>query len=166
MVHVYEFEVVMGEKCLMAFPYDMEGATQGKDMAELAEMAVDWLRLDIEMRDMHDEGFPTPTFGNKPRYGGTNMLVAVDAGKHTMPKVNSARAAELLGVTPARVSQMMKAALLDGYREGGTLWVTMYSIEARLKERPKAGRPKKNKQLAQLNKPVRPADELPFVMEA
>ena len=69
--------------------------------------------------------------------------VAVNADKDTVRKVNASRAAEMLGVTKGRVSQMVKANQLEAFRDGGTVWVTLDSIEARLAEKPKAGRPAK-----------------------
>ena len=43
----------------------------------------------------------------------------------------------MLGVTKGRVSQMVKANQLEAFRDGGTVWVTLDSIEARLAEKPK-----------------------------
>ena len=143
MLHVYEFELFESEGWLLAFPYDMDGGTSGKDFKEACEMAADWLQMEMEHRAMHDLPFPEATFDNEPRHGGRNIVVAVNAGKDTIPKVLPSEAARMLGVTPGRVTQMMDAGQLEWFEESGRKWVTTYSVEARLADQPKAGRPKK-----------------------
>ena len=93
---------------------------------------------------MHDKPLPEPSFGNEPKNGGKTVIVAVSAGKDTVRKVRAAQAAEMLGVTRGRVSQMISTGQLESFRERGTVWVTEDSIEARLAEQPKAGRPRKS----------------------
>lgn len=143
MLHVYEFEVFRDEGILLALPYDMDGGTQGKDMREVAEMAADWLRLEMEHRAMRGIPLPEATFGNKPRNGGENMVVAVNAGVETVPRMTMAEAARQLGVTRGRVSQMVASGQLETLELDGRTWVTGYSVDARLAECPKAGRPRK-----------------------
>lgn len=46
------------------------------------------------------------------------LLVAVNADKGTVRKVNASCAAEMLGVTKGRVSQMVKANQLEAFRDG------------------------------------------------
>ena len=145
MLHVYEFEVFKGESgMLIAVPYDMDGGTQGRDMREVAEMAADWLQGEMEYRAMRELPFPEPTFDNEPRYGGKNIVVAVNTGKESIPRITAAEAARRLGLTRGRVSQMVRAGLLDTFELDGRTWVTEYSVEARLAEKPKAGRPRKS----------------------
>lgn len=148
MLHVYEFEVFESEGWLLAFPYDMDGGTSGKDFKEVCEMAADWLQIDMEHRALHDLPFPEATFDNEPQHGGRNIVVAVNANKDTVPKVLPSAAARMLGVTPGRVTQMMDAGQLEWFEHDGRKWVTTYSVEARLAEAPKAGRPKKEKTMA------------------
>lgn len=144
MLHVYEFEVYKGEKYLIAEPFDMLGGTQGIDMVEVAEMAADWLQTEMEHRAIHELPFPKATFGNKLRYGGERLIVAVQASKETVPRMTAAAAARELGVTAGRVSQMIKAGLLETFEFEGRTWVTRGSVESRKAEAPKAGRPKKS----------------------
>ena len=75
MLHVYEFEVFEDEGLFLAFPFDMDGGTQGRDMAEVAEMAADWLQTEMEHRAMHGLPFPAPTFGNALEHGGERLVV-------------------------------------------------------------------------------------------
>lgn len=143
MLHVYEFEVFEDDGMLLAVPYDMNGGTQGRDMREVAEMAADWLQLEMEHRAMRNLPFPEATFGNTPRNGGENMVVAVSAGIETVPRMTMAEAARRLGVTRGRASQMVSSGQLETLELDGRTWVTGYSVDARIAERPKAGRPKK-----------------------
>lgn len=53
MLHVYEFEVFEDDGVLLAVPYDLDGGTQGRDMREVAEMAADWLQLEMEIGRAH-----------------------------------------------------------------------------------------------------------------
>ena len=144
MLHVYEFEVFEDDGVLLAFPYDMDGGTQGADFREVCENAADWLQLEMEHRAMHGESFPEATFDNEPRNGGRNVVVAVNAGIETIPKVLPSEAARMLGVTPGRVTQMVAAGQLETVEQAGRTWVTVYSIEARKADQPKAGRPRKD----------------------
>ena len=52
-------------------------------------------------------------------------------------------AAGLLGVSMARVTQLCKAGRLDSWKVGRTRMVSLESIEARLAEERRAGRPKR-----------------------
>ena len=143
-MHVYEFELFEGEDGrLLAFPYDMEGGTQGEDIREVCEMAADWLQGEMEHRAIHNLPFPEATFGNEPRHSGRNVIVAVNAGIETVPKVLPSEAARMLGVTPGRVTQMMRAGQLESVEDAGRTWVTVDSVEARLADQPKPGRPRK-----------------------
>lgn len=57
--------------------------------------------------------------------------------------VSASRASEELGVSKGRVTQMLDAGILEGFRRGRRTYITVNSINARLEEAPKAGRPKK-----------------------
>lgn len=143
MLHLYEFEIFEDEGWYLALPFDWDGGTQGTSFEDACEMAADWLRIMCEDCAMHAKELPTPTFGNEPCHGGRVVLLGIQAGLDTVRKVSASEAARLLGVTPGRVTQMLDANKLEGWREGRRTWVTVDSIEARLAERPKAGRPKK-----------------------
>lgn len=140
---VYEFEVFTEEGIYVAVPYDLEGATQGRDFNDVCLMAADWLRLTIEEHEIQGLEMPDPTFGNTPRYGGTNVVFGVSAGLETIEKVTASEAARMLGVSQSRISQMIKSAQLEGWQEGRNTYVTLDSVQARLAEKPRAGRPRK-----------------------
>ena len=139
---VYEFEIIRDEGGYVAAPYDFEGATQADTWDELMTMVADWLKVTLEDYDIHGRELPTPTYGNAPRYGGTNMVFAVQAGRETIDRVTAGDAARLLGVTPARVSQMLSSGALEGWREGRNTYVTVDSVTQRLREGAHPGRPR------------------------
>ncbi len=56
--------------------------------------------------------------------------------------VSASQAAEELGVSRGRVSQMLDAGILEGFRRERKTYITMNSIQARKRSAPKAGRPK------------------------
>lgn len=142
MLGVYEFELFEDEGAICAFPYDLEGGTFGAGWKEAAEMAADWLKGELEHMLMAGQEPPEATFGHEPVHeGGRVAIVAVEADLSKMSTVSGARAAEMLGVSRPRVTQMVKSGQLEGWRDGRDLRVTTESIDARLAEAPKAGRP-------------------------
>lgn len=143
MLHVYEFEVFKDGDAYLAFPFDMDGGTQGETLEGACRMAADWLKTEMEFRAMNGEEFPKATFGNEPKHGGKTLIVAVEAGKDTIKKVSASDAARMLGVSPGRVTQMINAGTLQAFKDGHKTWVTLDSINARLESSPKAGRPRK-----------------------
>lgn len=140
---IYEFEIVPSEGGYVAIPYDLEGATQADSFDDLCLSVADWLKVTIESYELRGARLPHASFGNVPRYGGTNMVFSVTAGRETIERVTVTEASRLLRVTPGRVSQMVASCQLEGWREGRNAYVTLDSVRARLAERPRAGRPRK-----------------------
>lgn len=129
---------------LLAIPFDLEGGTQGEDEAETVRMAADWLRTEIEMRLMCEEPIPQPVFGHHAVHrGGRILIVSVEVDLDHVDTVAVSDAADMLGVSRSRVSQMMKSGQLMGYRKGRATFVTRDSVQARLMESPGPGRPRK-----------------------
>lgn len=143
---VYEFEFFETEEdagWILVQPFDFEGATEGQTMDEAAHMACDFLRTWMELWFVRGETPPTPTYGNKPRHpGGRIVLVAADDPAQSIRKMLPVEAARVLGVSAARVNQLIADKKLDSFIDDyGKRWVTAYSVEARVAERPGAGRP-------------------------
>lgn len=145
MLAIYEFELFQDEGWVLAFPFDFEGGTQGSSIKEACEMAADWLKGEVEHLLMTRQALPEATFGNVPVHGGRIAIVAVQADLDSIDTVAACDAAKMLGVSRARVSQMLSAGQLEGYRKGRSTFVTRASVEARLAESPKPGRPKKER---------------------
>lgn len=143
MLAVYEFELFEDDGFVLACPFDFDGGTQGEDIKEASEMAADWLKGEIEHRMMSGGDIPEATFGNDPQHGGRVAIVAVSADLDSIETVAASDAAEMLGVSRPRVSQMLASGMLEGYRKGRATFVTLDSIKARLSENPRAGRPRK-----------------------
>lgn len=157
MILLYEFEVFETEEdpgWLLAMPFDFGGGTSGQSWEEVDFMARDFLQIVMEDFYIRHKDYPTPTFGNEPRHpGGRIVLVSCDDPAKTIRKTTPANAARMLGISPARVSQLAKDCSLEVFTdEYGKKWVTMGSIEARLAERPKSGRPTKEESAARAAK--------------
>lgn len=142
MVHAYEFELIEKEGGFLVIPRDFEGATSGETLREAYEMAADWLKLTIEHCAIHGLPLPEPTFGNDPANGGKVVIIAVDAGLHTVPRMTAAEAARALGVSPSRVSHMIRDGKLESFKHGHNTWVSRYHVEAILSSPRRPGRPK------------------------
>jgi predicted RNase H-like HicB family nuclease len=143
MQYTYEFEIAQSEGWYVALPFGMDGGTQGKTIEEASLMAADWLRMEIEHRLMHELDIPVATFGNAPVKGGTCMIVSVEAGLSSVRRVSASEAARMLGVSPSRVTHMIRDGLLEAFRDGHRTYVTLASVEARKAKPHKSGRPRK-----------------------
>lgn len=144
MFAVYEFEFFEDEGWVVAMPFDLEGGTQGRDIAEASRMAADWLKGEVEHALMCGTELPSPTFGNTQQHGGRVGVVAVEASLETVDCVTASEAADMLGVSRSRVSQMLASGQLEGWKRGASTFVTCASVRARLAECPRPGRPRKD----------------------
>lgn len=130
-----EFELFESEGFVLAFPFDIEGATQGTTFEDAAEMAADWLKGMAEHWLMTGEEPPKPTFGNLPQHGGRVILIGVDVSLDAIPSVSASEAASMLGVSRSRITQMLESGALVGWRDGRNTRVTVDSVNARIEER-------------------------------
>ena len=145
-VFICDFELVDYDHdgTYVVHPVGLDGATEGYGLKDAVEMAADWLRetaLDYLMRG---EAWPELPLGSDPTRGGRMVTLAVDASLDQVPAVTSAEAARMLGVSTARVAQLVKAGALESWKSGGTRMVSLDSVECRQAEERKAGRPKKD----------------------
>lgn len=135
MFALQEFELYEDEGLVLAVPFGLDGGTEGATYEEAAEMAADWLRGELEHRMMEGRPAPTTGMGHEPAHGGRVLLVGVDASLDDVPSVSASEAAAALGVSRARVSQMLASGMLEGWRDGRNTRVTATSLDARLSER-------------------------------
>jgi predicted RNase H-like HicB family nuclease len=145
-MYVYEFEFFQGDRFVIARPFDLEHhVTQGKDLDEAIEMAADLLRVIAEDSLMHGSSLPNSTFGHEPEHGGKVMAIGISASLDEIRAIKASEAAERLGLSRGRVSNMLRAGILEGFRKGRDSYVTLDSLEARLASSPsrKGGRPRK-----------------------
>lgn len=85
---------------------------------------------------------PAQDFGHEQQYGGKIIAVAVSRELGDIPAVTAVDAARMLGVSSARVSQLLNLRLLDSWKDGTKRMVSKASLEARLADSSKAGCPK------------------------
>lgn len=142
MVYIREFEFFEDEGMVCAAPFGMDGATCGNDLLDAVGMAADWLRIHVLDALAKGREFPQGTLDNRPTHGGTVIAVAVEASLRDVPAMTAADAARELGVSTARVSQLVSAGMLDSWKVGATRMVSEDSVLARKAERPTPGRPR------------------------
>lgn len=118
------------------------GGTLGSDLNDAVESAADYLACMVDNHLIGGIELPASDFGHEPRHGGKIIAVAVSRELAGIPAVTAADAARMLGVSSARVSQLINAGLLDSWKDGTERMVSKASIEARLADTPKAGCPK------------------------
>ena len=145
MIYVREFEFyeAADHKAVIAAPFDLGEGTFGADMNDAVESAADYLFEYITDRLVDGLDIPEPTFGNEPDNGGKVIAIAVDCDLSRVRSVSASEAADILGVSRPRVTQMCEAGLLQSWKEGSRRLITLDSVEARLAEQPKPGRPRK-----------------------
>lgn len=144
MRYVIEVEVYDDGDLLTVDIPDFNATTQGEDLCDAIGMATDLVIALLEDRILTGGVLPAPSpLGRSPRFGGTIVVIAVDVSRASIPAVSASKAAELLGVSRARVSQLLRSGRLEGYREGRDTFVTRASLRARIDEAPTAGRPRK-----------------------
>lgn len=124
-------------------PFSRDGVTEGYNLNDAIRMSADWLReaaLDYLMRG---EAWPELPLGTSPTMGGRMITIAIETGLDEVPAMTATEAAKALGVSTARVAQLCKAELLTTWKVGRTRMVSVESVETRLAEDSKPGRPRK-----------------------
>lgn len=143
MVHTYEFELYPTGSSLSATPFDFDGEVKGRSRTEVSRKAVSLLRREIEQRLLHNAPMPKATFGNAPAHDeGVVLIASIDASVDAIDTITASEAAEKLGVSRARISQMVKSGILEGYTKGNASFITCESVERRLNNKPRPGRPR------------------------
>ena len=143
MIYIREFEFYESDGCMLACPCDMEGGTFGDSLEDAVQSATDWLRETITDSLVRDEAASGGKLGHAPRFGGRVIAVAVDCDLSRVDAVTAADAARMLGVSTARIAQMCESGRLTSWKQGTRRMVMRSSVEARMAESPKAGRPRK-----------------------
>lgn len=143
MMYVCEFEFYHSGESVIAAPLTFEGeGTFGDDLDDAVESAADWLSGVVDDHLMAGTEMPPMGFGHEPTHGGRVIAVAVCRELSDIPAMTAADAARELGVSSARVAQLINAGLLDSWRDGTKRMVSRDSVEARKAEVPRPGRPR------------------------
>lgn len=143
MLVINEFEFFEDDGMVCALPFDREGATCGEDLEDAVAMAADWLYETVKYEAIDKIDPPNITLGHEPQHGGQVMAVAVDFDINHVDAVTAADAARMLGLSTARIAQMCDKGQLTSWKDGSKRLILRDSVNARLEEAPKAGRPKK-----------------------
>lgn len=131
---------------------DLPGCfTYGDDYMDATFMAADAAKTYVASLLAHGEKVPKPSSRS---YSDNCKCVYVffETGESYIvhgPVVSAAEAARMLGVSAGRISRMLDAGLLDGYRSGRRTYVSKKSIEARKASPRPAGRPRKHTEAAE-----------------
>lgn len=119
--------------------------TQGDTYEEAIEMAADALTTSVAALLKFGDPIPSPTYGHKAPRGGKVITLSFEAGKSDIiDAVSPSEAAEMLGVSRGRVSQMIKSGQLIAHKTGTDTYVDLSSINERIASTPKSGRPLKS----------------------
>lgn len=146
-VFICDFELVdHDDGTYVVYPVGLPGATEGHGLKDAVEMAADWLRETALGYLMAGDEWPDLPLGTDATRGGRMVTLAVDVSLEQVPAMTAAEAARTLGVSTARVAQLCKAGYLESWKVGGTRMVSVDSVEARVEEDRKAGRPKKREE--------------------
>lgn len=116
----------------------------GDDIADAAAMAADAARTYVSLLIGNGEEVPESTAHEVPD-GDEGIWVFFEADPSWIISgdvVSAAEAARRLGVSPGRVTQMIDGNILDGYRDGRRTYVSIESIERRLAQDVRSGRPR------------------------
>lgn len=144
MVYVWEFEFFNSHGVVDAVPCGSlgGGGTFGSDLNEAVASAADFLSCLVDDHLMSGAELPAPDFGHQPQHSGKIIAVAVSRKLADIPAVAATDAARMLGVSPARVSQLISAGLLDSWEGDAEIMVSRASVQARLADPPKTERQK------------------------
>lgn len=124
------------------FPDLPECYTDGDDMDDAVSMAAEAMELVIESYIDNGRELPEPSFDVEVPSGGRLALVStnVDTANRLL---TSHDAAAMLGVSDARVRQLVLAGKLKARKQGRDNYVYLWSVLERLNNPPASGRPRK-----------------------
>ncbi|MCL2024924.1 MAG: type II toxin-antitoxin system HicB family antitoxin [Coriobacteriia bacterium] len=147
MRHTYEaiFQKAHEGGYLVQFPDIPVLFTQGDDLRDAIDMAADLLELWIVSEEIDGRALPEATFGHKAH---GNIVMAISVYPRSVHEVitsgvTTTEAASRLGVSQSRVRQMIAAGQLTAEKAGRDNLVSVSSINARLKNPRRTGRPRK-----------------------
>lgn len=143
MVYMWEFELFEEGEFVNAFPVEgLDGGTCAYSVEEAVEYAYDWLTMVVDDALMSGKELPKPYFDAKPQHDGMMVVITVSRDLDQIPAMTAAEAARELGISSARVSQLVKSGALESWMSGTRRMISKASVESRKAEMPKPGRPK------------------------
>lgn len=122
---------------------DLPGCfTYGDTVEDAAAMAADAAKTYVASLMAHGETVPSPTVRETE---GIAFMVFFEVDSSYIvhgETVSAAEAARMLGVSAGRVTHMIDAGILQGFRRGRRTYITVDSINERLANNPGSGRPR------------------------
>lgn len=119
---------------------DFDQVTQGDNIAEAIEMGADLLEIMLDDYLQLDKPLPKPTYPTEHE----GLLVAISVDVNTERGLLTTRMAAIeLGVSDARVRQMVCSGQLASKKIGRDNYVYLWSIRERQANPPRPGRPRK-----------------------
>ena len=146
MQYIYEAVITPhGEGFQASFP-GWDGLTaEGEDFADVARNATAALQQAANDALEKRQALPECAFDAEVPEGGRSIIISIDALPSSVSLLLTARdASAVLGVTRSRISNMLRAGILEqGHRDGRSTVITLRSVNNRLANPRKPGRPKK-----------------------
>lgn len=145
MIVINEFEFFRIKGAMHAVPFGRKADLVGSSFENAVEKAAAWLYEEVKNEAIAGKKSKNSKYGNVPLHeGGRVIAIAVDFDLSQLDAVTAADAARMLGVSAARVAQMCSGGQLVSWKDGSKRMILRESIDARLADKPKAGRPRKN----------------------
>jgi excisionase family DNA binding protein len=146
MRYIYEITISKdGDYYSMDVP-DLSGCfTWGDTIEDVLRKAPDALETHIGAYLADGDDIPPATFGHKTDVDQVLAVISFDASAASVgaPHVASRYAAERLGISKGRVSQLLKDGRLEGYRDGRETMISEASIKRFAANRRGPGKPRK-----------------------
>ena len=99
---------------------------------KVGQKAVDSLKAGVLRCLLIGEPVPEPTYVTEPLRDGSRVLAVTAEVDMQGFRVTATEAADILGLSNARVTQLLEDGKLVGYREGRNSYVTLDSVKRRL----------------------------------
>lgn len=145
MSYIYQTIITPDEEGFNVEVPDLPGCfTFGRTLEEALAMAADAMKTYVASLLLDGEKPPAFVQHECPA-GSKSIDIYFDTDDNyivTGEVVSASQAARDLGVSRGRITQMMDAGILQGFRRGRGTYITVESIKARKNAAPKAGRPK------------------------
>ena len=149
MMHGYVFQAVMTPGEAGGYDVtvpDLPGCLSYGDTCEQAAFEIaDAMRTYVAALLRDGRSFPSPTF-REVELPEVSLIVHFETDESYLVEgevVSAAEASRRLGISAGRVTHLLDAGMLEGYRRGRRTYVTVESIARRKVSAARAGRPRK-----------------------
>lgn len=116
----------------VVLPDGFGNAVRDASREKVGRKAIDSLKAGVLRCLLVGEPVPEPTYMTEPCRDGSRVLAVTAEIDMQGFRVTAAEAADILGLSNARVTQLLETGKLTGYREGRNSYVTLDSVRRRL----------------------------------